>query len=72
VVGQGDADMTEIIHTEAEAKAALYAAMRRGTDPRWGAEPVEPLPVRAGSRTWHWVALCVAVVCLIAIVRGVQ
>jgi hypothetical protein len=35
--------MTEIIHTESDAKAALYAAMRRGTDPRWGAEPVEPI-----------------------------
>jgi hypothetical protein len=35
--------MTEIIHTESDAKAALYAAMRRGTDPRWGAAPVEPI-----------------------------
>jgi hypothetical protein len=58
--------------SETDAKAALYAAMRRGTDPRWGAEPVEPVKQRTFSRTWHWVALCVCVVCLIAIVRGVQ
>jgi hypothetical protein len=64
--------MTEIIHTEAEAKAALYAAMRRGTDPRWGAEPVEPVKQRTFSRTWHWVALCVAGVGLISILRGLS
>ncbi|MCC2649852.1 MAG: hypothetical protein K0R61_37 [Microvirga sp.] len=40
--------MTEMPNTEAQAKIALYAAMRRGTDPRWGAEPVEIAP----SRPW--------------------
>ncbi len=37
-------------NTVADAKIALYAAMRRGTDPRWGAEPVEPIKPR--SKLW--------------------
>jgi hypothetical protein len=61
--------MTELPNSVTDAQLKLYAAMRRGTDPRWGAEPVEPIPVRAGSRTWHWVALCGAVVGLISILR---
>jgi hypothetical protein len=70
--------VTEIIHTEAEAKAELH---RLRESPFWQRqreliqgriEPATPIPVRTFSRTWHWVALCVCVVCLIAIVRGVN
>lgn len=42
--------MTELPNTVAEAQATLYAAMRRGTDPRWGAEPVEP--IKPPRRLW--------------------
>jgi hypothetical protein len=64
--------MTELPNSVTDAQIKLRHDMRRDTDPRWSLLPVEPIKVRAGARTWHWAALCVAVVCLIAIVRGVQ
>jgi hypothetical protein len=64
--------MTEIIHTESDAKAALYAAMRRGTDPRWGAEPVELPKQQPRTPLWLWlIAVPLTGVALISIARGV-
>lgn len=44
--------MIDLPNTAAEAHAELYAAMRRGSDPRWG----QPLVVAAHSpRSYRWI-----------------
>jgi hypothetical protein len=61
--------MTDFVNTVTDAQKKLHADMRRAEDMRWSLLPVEPIPVRTFSRTWHWVALCGAVVGLISILR---
>ena len=60
--------MTDLPNSEAQAKAALYAAMRRGTDPRWAtASPVDEVqPSRIGWMIWPALVLGLAVCVAIA------
>jgi hypothetical protein len=53
--------MIELPNSEAQAKAALYAAMRRGTDPRWELPIEEVKPSRINWLIWPAILVSAAV-----------
>jgi hypothetical protein len=61
--------MTELPNTVGD-QSAFWQRQRELIQGR--IEPATPIPVRTFSRTWHWVALCVAGVGLISILRGLS